>query len=226
MAKTPFPATHVTVRPISTLVTAATEKAMNRSLCLWSAIFCASFIGCTSAIGASPATTEHSRPAKDLKPYVVITGMDSHIKEPGCFRVTSREQWVTLWLRHTGRESSDTFESKYDDFYNPAGVPDVDFDKCMVIAVFQGAGVNSAGLKAVSVEDVGRHIVFRFEDKAFQTGGVKDGGGVKVNVYGFFVLPRSTRPVVVEEGHRYMKPDTPVWRERARFEALPSPKTN
>lgn len=200
---------------------------MNRLPCLWSAILCASLIGCVPSTGVSPASAEAARHPVDLKPYVVITGTDSHIKEPGCFRVTSRDQWVALWPRHTGRESSDMFEGKYGDFHNPAGVPDVDFDRCLVIAVFQGARVNSAGLKVVSVQDEGRRIVLRFEDKFYQTGSVyPDGGSVKVSAYGFFVLPRLTKPIVLEEPRPRMKPEAPVWRERAWFEALPSRKTN
>jgi hypothetical protein len=89
----------------------------------------------------------------------------------------------------------------------------------MVIAIFQGAGWNNAGLKLVSISDEDNRIAVRFSNKGYQTGG-PDGGGRKVTAYGFFVVPRSTKPVVIEEDvHEYIgKP--PVWKERITFPKL------
>jgi hypothetical protein len=74
----------------------------------------------------------------------------------------------------------------------------------MVIAVFQGSGVNNAGLKAVALLEEKDRIVFRFENKGYQTAG-RGSGGQQVTVYGFFVLPRSSKTVVLEEYHHTMK---------------------
>ena len=150
---------------------------------------------------------------KEIKPYVVITGADSHIAERQCFRVSSNDEWTALWLRHKGKESS----KKYDDYFNPAGVPNVNFENCMVIAIFKGPGSNSAGLRAVSVHEDPEAMLFRFRDMSYQSGNWSD----KVTVYGFFVLPRSTMPVVLEEDVQGIINKPPVWRERARFEKLP-----
>jgi hypothetical protein len=148
------------------------------------------------------------------RPLVTLTGTDSRVKEASYYRVTSEEEWVKIWRRHKGaKESKD-----YDLFHNPLGLPNVDFEKCMVIAIFQGSGWNSAGLKAVAVLEEKERIVLRFEDKSYQTfGPAPDGGGKQVTVYGFFVLPRSSKTVVLEENVENTIGDPPMWKERVRL---------
>ena len=69
------------------------------------------------------------------------------MKERACYRVQSQDAWIGIWQRHQGaKESKD-----YDLFYNPLSLPCIDFEKYMVIAVFQGGGWNSAGLTAAAV---------------------------------------------------------------------------
>jgi hypothetical protein len=131
-----------------------------------------------------------------MHPFVTLTGPDSRVKERSYHRATSEAEWITIWQRHKGEKEA----KDYNLFYNPLGLPSIDFEKCMVIAVFQGSGVNSAGLKAVAVLDQKDRIVLRFQDKSYQTAvyGPRD-EGERVTVYGFFVLPRSSKPVVLEE---------------------------
>jgi Tfp pilus assembly protein PilF len=142
-------------------------------------------------------------------PYVTLTGTDSHVKEPSYRRAMSEDEWIKIWQRHKGEKES----KDYDLFYNPLGLPSIDFEKCMVIAVFQGSGVNSAGLKAVAILEEKDRIVLRFQDKSYQTAG-PDGGGEQVTVYGFFVLPRSSKTVVLEENVQNGMHQPPVWKER------------
>ena len=86
----------------------------------------------------------------------------------------------------------------------------------MVIAVFQGSGWNSAGLNAVAVLEDKEGIVLRFRDKFYQTMGPgPDGGGQQTTVYGFFVLSRSGKTVVLEEDVQNIKGQPPVWKKRA-----------
>ncbi len=147
-------------------------------------------------------------------PYVTLTGPDSHVIKPSCHRVASEGEWIKTWQRHNGaKESND-----YDLFYNPLGLPYVDFEKCMVVAVFQGRGTNSAGLKAVAVLENKDGIVLRFEDKFYQTmERAPGGGGNKTTAYGFFVLPRSSKTVVLEEYHRDINGQRPVLDQRIRL---------
>jgi hypothetical protein len=144
-----------------------------------------------------------------IRPYVTLTGTDSHVKERSCYRVMSQDEWIRTWHRHQGaKESKD-----YDLFYNPLGLPYIDFEKCMVIAVFQGSGWNSAGLQAAQSLEENARIVLRFEEKHYQTAG-PGGGGKQVRVYGFFVLPRSSKTVVLEENVQGYRDEAPVWKER------------
>jgi hypothetical protein len=146
------------------------------------------------------------------QPLVILTGTDSHIKQPSCHRIMSQDEWITIWQRHKGvKESKD-----YDLFYNRLGLPYVDFAKCMVIAVFQGSGWNSAGLRVATVLEEKDKIVLRFEDNSYQTAG-SDGGGERVAVYGFFVLPQSNKTVVLEENVQRYLGHPPVWKERVHL---------
>ena len=72
----------------------------------------------------------------NARPLVTLTGTDSHVKERSYHRVTSEDEWIKIWQRHKGEKES----KDYDLFYNPLGLPYIDFEKCMVIAVFQGSG--------------------------------------------------------------------------------------
>jgi hypothetical protein len=136
-------------------------------------------------------------PARDdatatvTKPCVVITGADSKVSKCGYHRITSMDDWTQVWLKHKGYKP----DGKYDLFHNPAGVPLVDFDRFMVIGIFQGSGENSAGLLAVSLSEQPGRIVFRFVDQSYQTIGPGKGS----TTYAFFVIPRSAKPVVLEE---------------------------
>ncbi len=101
----------------------------------------------------------------DSQPYLTLTGTDSRIKEPGCSLIRTEADWIKTWQRHkTAKESPD-----YDVFYNPLALPVVDFERCMVIAVFQGSTTNNAGLKAVSFLEGKERVVLRFENKRYQT---------------------------------------------------------
>lgn len=145
-------------------------------------------------------------------PLVTLTGTDSHVTKPEYLRVESEEEWVKVWQRHKGvKESKD-----YDFYYNPLKLPSIDFKQCMVIAVFQGNGWNSAGLTTVPVEQEKDRVILGFRSKGFQTVG-PNGGGKQVAVYGFFVLQRSDKPVVVKEQVvLILDPNVkPSWHQRA-----------
>jgi hypothetical protein len=162
------------------------------------------------------AAAEDTR--QTTRPSVTLTGTDSQVKEPSYHRVMSQDEWIKIWQRHKGAQQS----KEYDLVHNPLGVPHVDFEKCMVIAIFQGRGLNSAGLQAVAVLEEKDRIVLRFEDESYQTmgramGREGSGGGNQVTVFGFFVLPRSSKAVVLEENVRQYLGEPPVWKERIRL---------
>jgi hypothetical protein len=84
----------------------------------------------------------------------------------------------------------------------------------MVNAIFRGNGWNSAGLQAVSIAENKGRLIFRFDEKAYQTAG-PDGGGQVVTVYGFFVILKSTKDIVFEQNVQGRKGKPPVWKTRA-----------
>ena len=150
-----------------------------------------------------------------VPPCIVLTGTHSHVSERGYRRITSVKDWVTLWQKHKGQKDGE----QYDLYFDPLEIPVIDFDRYMVIAIFQGNGTNSAGLNAVSVLEEQERIVLRFDDKTYQTIG-PDGGGKQVTVYGFFVFPRSSKPVTLEEQVQGLKGKPDEWKERITFPKL------
>lgn len=154
-----------------------------------------------------------STPPKQIQPYVVITGVHSNVSERSCERVIDEEQWTRVWLRHVGQ----AVPEKYDRFHNLASVPSVNFHDCLVIAIFEGSRYNSAGLEATSLVEEDGTITFRFENKYYSS----EEPGDRVNVFGFFVVPRFSKPLIVQEDARTKRVEPSAWEDRARFEKLP-----
>lgn len=142
-------------------------------------------------------------------PPVTLTGSQSQIKKPGQFRLTSDQALAEVWLRHLGREA----QSPYDFFYNPAQVPEVDFTRHMVIAIFAGEGLNCAGLSGLAVLDTPDALVLRMNYKAFQS----QHPGTPSCAYAFFIVPRSPKPVLVQTDKWGGRQATPEWQEHARL---------
>jgi hypothetical protein len=158
-----------------------------------------------------PASTAEEQ-ADSLMPLVGLWGADSAVTGRAYQRVTDRESWVALWLAHRGVAAG-----KHSEYYNEAGVPDVDFERCMVVAILQGEAWNSAGVRVDSVTVEGDHLRLRYDDRSYQTAG-PDGGGRKARAYGFFVLPRSAKPLVLEENVQGLIGKPPEWKLRARLD--------
>ena len=146
----------------------------------------------------------------EIKPYVSFWGSDSRIDKPTYQLVTSRKEWTDLWLRHMGKSKHDN----YSEFYNPDNVPDVNFEKLMVVAVFAGKSFNSAGIEFVSCTDGKDQMTVRFREKGYGTAGKAD----DATPYGLFVLNRSAKSVIVEQDVRSIKNEPPVSKEVARFQ--------
>ena len=70
--------------------------------------------GCTAIRAAGAEKNDRT-----TRPYVVLTGADSHVKQASFDRVQSEAQWIKVWQRHKGAAESD----RYDLFYNPWDCP-------------------------------------------------------------------------------------------------------
>jgi hypothetical protein len=163
------------------------------------------------ALALLPVAAAEEKPAR---PIVSISGAHSAYAERAYFRATDAQALAEVWMRHLGK----AVPERYDYFYNPARIPEVDFDRYMVVAIFQGSSVNSAGVKVEEVLEDEARVVIRFADRSYQTAGV-DGGAEACRPYGFFVVPRTTKAVVLEENVQSYIGKPPIWRERIVFEA-------
>ncbi len=147
------------------------------------------------------------------KPLVALSGAKSGIEAAEVHRILTQREFASVWQRHVGAKVEE------DEYYNRAGVPEVDFERCMVVGIFQGKGWNSAGVVAVEILEAADRLTFRFDDRSYQTAG-PDGGGERVTAFGIFVVPRSTKALVLEEDVQGMIGRPPEWKERKRFDAL------
>jgi len=154
------------------------------------------------------------------KPLVTVAGADSKIEDPTYLRISSREEFIRLFMRHLGKE-----RQAYDEHYNSPAMPQIDFDQCMVLAIFAGKSVNTVGLFADSIQELDGRILFRFRPRCYQTldfGNDTSGGDGSnhANPFGFFVIPRSDKAIVVEEDVQNVIGSPPKWEEKARIAPL------
>lgn len=168
-----------------------------------------------------------------LRPFLSLSGQHSHVTDKRCLRITNQDEWAALWFEHVGEKP----RPKLDLFYNKAGLPVVDFERCMVVAVFAGALFNCAGVSAVeapeppvkldeataagpaSEDEVALYLSWH----SFQTAGpAPDGGAQAGEPFGFFVLPRTDAPLVLRDVRRGKGGDSVRVAERARFPRLQS----
>jgi hypothetical protein len=152
-----------------------------------------------------------------LRPLVSFVGADTRIAERQCQRLDNQHDWELFWLKHEGKAGRPEDYNQY----RRTGAPVIDFDECMVIAVTESPGALNAGITAVSITENDEQITFDYDDMFYQA---QEGTSAPGNAYGYFVLPRSAKPVVVrhnvqEGGTRYTG-GPPVWSEVARFDAL------
>jgi hypothetical protein len=159
---------------------------------------------------------EAEQPAEKIKkPCVVISGADSLVAKPRYQRITSLDEWARVWQEHKGAKIT----TPYDFFYDPLTIPQIDFENYMVVAVFGGENWNSAGYRGDSISEDNNRLILKFKEKGYQTAG-PGGGGKKAAPYGFFVVPRSDKPLALFEDVRSMRDNDPVWKEQITFPAL------
>jgi RNA polymerase sigma factor (sigma-70 family) len=167
--------------------------------------------GAPAAPAVAPA--QFAAPQIVHKPAVVWTGPHSMIDKGGYLRISERKDWEDLWKRHVGTNGLKDLERK------EVVVPEVNFEAYMVVALLDGDTVNSAGFSAFSILEDNEQLVFRFQGRYFQTAG-PDGGAIAVRPYGFFVVPRSTKQLVLERDVRSLIAEAPKWKEVARFQKV------
>lgn len=169
----------------------------------------------TAALGpiaGSRVLAQRADQIKGSKPLVGWSGARSGVDDKQILRITSAQQWADVWSRHVG-------EKLEKNRFGQAQAPEIDFDVCMVVAIFEGRTWNSDGLRLEPITEDDDHILLRFGHLSYQTFG-PDGGGVRVTPFGIYVLPRSAKPLVVEKDTNNLIGKPPVWTQIVRFEKL------
>lgn len=146
-------------------------------------------------------------------PYVVVSGSDSGVTTSSCRRIMSNNEWVALWKAHSHRQDK-----------TELGISvqrrlDIDFDNCMVIAIFGGSRWNTKGVRFVSSKDAENEFILRLDWLTYQS--PEDGD--KVTPYGFFILPRRKSPIKIQFDSRTLQEradkEPPEWKD---FQTLPA----
>ncbi len=136
---------------------------------------------------------------KNFKPAGAITGTDTTIERPMSVMVIDQRQLEALWQEHKGLIGGGTagiIETQ---------VPEVDFKKNVVFALFAG---QTNGVESYSIVDVntkGKANVVRFKANQFPAG-----AAVISSSYALWVFPRPNKPVEFEfiSGYEGSKPIT------------------
>lgn len=144
---------------------------------------------------------------KPLKPLVVLSGADSEIRKAAYRRITEPDEWAKLWASHVGTSVDDPYSPQFD----------VDFERCMVVAILRGEQRNSRGIQVEPTESSADSLVIRFTQLGYQSFGV-DNNKPPDRPYAFIVLPAATKRIVIEENVQNLIGLPPEWEEVARME--------
>ena len=168
---------------------------------------------------------QQARP--DAAVELLLSGDDSAIGEAGQQLVHTQEGWQALWASHLGPDAVDPQTGEV----SPAA-PELDFETHLVVAVFVGRGVTARGLKLESYASDDEQLTIRYMVRSYQTamsGRRTDGGEAlreweerygNIRPYGFFLVPRSERTIVLLSGARgfgWPEGREPRWTEKARL---------
>jgi len=162
----------------------------------------------------APQQTENKsdQPAgRPVGPYVSWMGPGSAVETAQVARVSSEADWHALWARHVGEKvAKNRFEQ--------VDAPRIDFEQCCVVVVFRGKSLNSDGTRFIAGGETDAQVLLRIDDQSYQTAGFNGrGGAVDCTPFGIFVLPKTMKPVVVEDNVQGLIGKPPIWKEIARL---------
>lgn len=121
------------------------------------------------------------------------SGPNSGVKKARAEILTTEDQWKKTWAEH-----------------DPAAeLPKIDFEREMVLAIFDGDSWNSRGfyVHELLVGDNAATII-RVDETTYQS----MGEGNRVTPFGIFVITRTERPVTVEENVQGIIGKPPQWK--------------
>lgn len=168
------------------------------------------------AAGFAPQPEFIIAPDPEL-PAISLVGPNSSIHERRFERIRDENAWKALWAQHARNLTPNAAQGW-------TVAPRVDFKRYEVIAFFRGDALNHSGEVVESIVRGPELTVLRFDSLTFQTASALNApssasSGVECSPYGIWVIPRSTRPVIIEENVQGMKDHPAVWQQQFRFSA-------
>lgn len=152
-------------------------------------------------------------------PAISLVGPNSGIHERRLERIRDEKTWQEIW----GLHAKDVGPRAAQGWLLP---PRVDFRNYEVIAFFRGDSINDNGEVAESLLTAGDLVVLRFDSITFQSASSFDAppnqaAGVASTPYGIWVIPRSSKPIAVEENVQDLKDNPAQWQLQRLFPAAP-----
>lgn len=160
------------------------------------------------------AWSQEKAEAQGDKPLLTMYGRNSKITKPRFLRITSADDWRALWLEHK------TGSAKPDDLPGDLEYAELDFEKVMAIALFQGEGCNCRGFTSHAIKEDEGQVLVRLKTHWYQSGPETP----DTQAWGILVLPRSTKEVILEHNVASTIGAPPVWEQWKRFPELPAKK--
>jgi hypothetical protein len=168
---------------------------------------------------ATPPSAAPLAKEQAAKPIAVLHGANSKIVKERMLRVLSEKDWKELWIEHK-LGSVDKKEMPRDFEYL-----DFDFDKVMIIAIFQGKGCCCDGFTCHSISEDLDRIVVQVNSLSYQAGIASFPSGIvgeipETQAWGILVLPRSNKEIVLKRVVRDRLTDPLVWEEWITFPSV------
>jgi hypothetical protein len=138
---------------------------------------------------------------------MVLTGANSGVAEERLGRAIDQESWVNAW-RILFRPS----------MHAKLHRPQVDFSTKMVVYCFMGKAENVSGLVLREWKGTNSELILNIEKLDYQR--LSDGRGDLTTPYAFFIVPRTSKPVLINFDQRSLADRAatraPRWRQWLR----------
>src|SRR5262249_26985799 len=122
----------------------------------------------------------------DLKPIAVLSGANSKVSRKSYERIATDAAMQEAWARHLGTSVDDAYRPQFE----------VDFKRCLVIAVFQGDRINARGIAIESVQPRKNALVVRCLNLGYQTFNEENNKSPE-KPFAFVVLPKTELDIVL-----------------------------
>jgi len=164
--------------------------------------------------GQTPIQPE-ANAAEQVSSPVRWSGPRSQIRDQRLIQVGDQESWSRLWSEHQGEHVERLIAHG-----GGVAAPRIDFERFLIVAMFRGDSTNCDGERLVSLHERPQDLFLRFDSYSFQTMSI-DGPdhGEAVRPYGIWVVPRTGKPITVEENTQGMLDREPTWTWRKTFPA-------